>query len=158
MKSQRGFTLIEIMIVVVIIGILASVALPAYQDYVKGAKIPDATSNVATLRVRMEQYFQDNIRYTTTPATAICGVAMPTSDYFSYTCVAAAPPTNTYTITASATALAAGNKGHAMDGFTYTVDQNNVRTSSIIAAGSQTNSGWIATSANCWITKTGGRC
>lgn len=159
MKSQRGFSLVEIMVVVVIIGILAAVAVPAYQDYVKGAKIPDATSNLSRMRVRMEQYFQDQSppRYTTLAGGTICGIgsAPAASDYFSYTC--AATPT-AYTITATSTIANPGTKGSAMEGFTYTIDQSNTKTTSIVAGTLHTNAGWIGASANCWITRKGGQC
>lgn len=145
MKTQIGFTLIELMIVVAIIGILMAIALPNYNDYVIRSKIPDATSGLSNKRVQMEQYFQDNRTYVAAPA---CTADTTTSQYFDFSCPVATPGTAT-TFT-----LAAVGKG-SMAAFTYTVDQNGTKTSTIAATAP---SGWAATSASCWITRSGGAC
>lgn len=138
--QQKGFTLIELMIVVAVIGILAAVALPAYQDYVVRAKIPDATSALAAKRVQMEQFFQDNRTYVGGTA---CNNDTTTSRNFTFGCPAAATAT-TYTIQATGIG--------SMAGFNYTINDTNTKTSTITAAG------WAATNAACWITKKGGQC
>jgi len=56
-KAQKGFTLIELMIVIAIIGILASVALPAYQTYVKKAKFSEVVSATSVIRSAVDICF-----------------------------------------------------------------------------------------------------
>lgn len=132
MKLQKGFTLIELMVVVVIVGILASVALPAYEDYVKRGKITEATGALSEKRVEMEQYFQDNRKYDLAPTCAA-----QAKNNFTFACVST--PT-TYTITATGI--------NSMAGFDYTIDQNGTRTSATAWGNSPT----------CWVTKKGSAC
>lgn len=69
MKPQKGFSLIELMIVVAVIGILAAVAYPAYQDYVIRAKRGEAMNALAELRIAQEKWRANNTNFVTSTAS-----------------------------------------------------------------------------------------
>lgn len=138
---QSGVTLIELMVAVAIVAILAAVALPAYGDYVKRGRIPQATNNLAALRVKLEQHFQDNRTYV--GACAADSIApLPPADDFTYTCP---------TLTASTFLLKAEGSG-PMAGFSYTIDESNNKKTTALP------SGWGTAALDCWVRAKGGKC
>jgi type IV pilus assembly protein PilA len=70
MNRTQGFTLIELMIVVAIIGILAAIAIPAYQDYTIRAKITEATQMLARAKTGISEYYKTQGRMPTNMAEA----------------------------------------------------------------------------------------
>lgn len=148
-STSRGFTLIELMIVVAIVAILSAIALPSYRNYILRSRIPDATSKLAANQVKMEQFFQDQKAYNTSAnANATCATDSSSSKYFTFSCTSASPY-STYTLTAT------GNSSNGMGGFTYTVNESNVRASTVT---SPAPSAWQSSQSACWITNTGGGC
>lgn len=63
MSPKNGFTLIELMVVVAIIGILASVALPSYQVYIQRSEVVEALSLVSTVREDVNQYYVEKLEF-----------------------------------------------------------------------------------------------
>ncbi len=143
MSKVRGFTLIELMIVVVIVAILAAVAIPAYTEYIQRGKLVEATSNLSDMRVKLEQYFQDNRPYI---GACVAGTAapLPTGRYFTYAC----SNLSATGFTVTATGIAA----QGTSGFTYSIDQTNARTTTSLPTGG-TGAG-----STCWVLKKDGSC
>ena len=140
MKSARGFSLIELMIVVAIAGILLAVALPSYQSQVLRTRRASAAGCLMEQAQFMERVYASNIRYdqnagaaTALPATT-CRTDLSASYTFAFT--SGQPQARTFTI------QAAPSGGQA-------TNDTRCATLSINQAGTRTTSG-TDTVANCW--------
>ena len=144
MKLVTGFTLIELLIAILVVSLLAAVAVPSYRDHIRRAKISEATANLADMRVKLEQYFQDNRTYVGACAAGTTA-PMPTgTKYFTFACP---------TLTATAfTATATGIAGAGMNGFVYTVNEQNTQTTTI--SGDAAAAGFVS-NPTCWVTRKG---
>ena len=80
-KKQQGFTLIELMIVVAIIGILAAIAIPAYQDYTVRAKVSEVMQVASKDRTSVSEYFTTMGGYPDDATEAGMNIADEQSDY-----------------------------------------------------------------------------
>jgi type IV pilus assembly protein PilE len=159
MQHKKGFTLVELLITVAVIGILAGIALPSYSDYVTRSKFAEATGNLADLRVKMEQYYADNRRYSTTAAGGICGIpggnAPTASDarYFTYVCASTAPNgigDQQFVLTAT------GVPAQGLNGISFTVNHANTK-ATVVAGGTEMASKGYAGAA-CWVRKKPSNC
>ena len=146
--ASRGFTLIEVMITVAIVGILAAVALPAYRAYVVRGRLVAGTNALASLRTSMEQYYQDNRKYGTgsncaTDATANAWNGFASTEHFKFEC------TLTDAVTQQSYSIKATGFAGAVSGDVYAIDQNGNRSTSVFKGATVSESCWLSRSSTC---------
>lgn len=141
MKSVTGFSLIELMVAVAIVGFLAAVAYPSYTGFVREARRGEAMKELYKYANLQEQFFLDNNTYTATIG-ALEGTTDTTFTTESglYSISAAAPTTSTFTLTA--TPVSSASQADDSDCQSFTINQAGTRTAA--------NSGGTDTTTTCW--------
>lgn len=136
--NKNGFTLLELMIAVLIIGIIAVIAFPQYGEYIQRSKITEAQSTLAYLKTRAESFFGDRRTYTDFCDSNTVQNEMTNAKYFTLSCDA---EDNTFTLTMT------GNGNENLSGFEFEINELNERTSTYDGA-----------SYSCWVKKKGDSC
>ena len=132
-SRQRGFTLLELVIAMVVVAILAAVAIPNYNGYVTRSRLTEATGTLAAYRLRMEQAYQDNGNY----GAGGCAVPMTSTTTFNYACSLTSAGQG-FTATATGTGQTSG--------YSYSIDeQGQRRTLAFPGVGA----------AACWVIRAG---
>ena len=143
LNRARGVTLIELMVVVLVLSIIASIAVPSYRTYIRRAQRADAKTELMRVRGAQEKFFLQNNRYATTdefddlPADGGLGFS-GTSEHGHYTIDL--PNATATTFTARARAAAGQTEDEAC--MTFTVNELGVRASA--------NAGGGDTTTQCW--------
>lgn len=145
-KPDSGFTLVELLIVIAVIGILIAIAIPNYNDYITRSRITAAVATLSDMRVKLEQYFADNRTYV---GACVAGTVAPLpnaadNSYFDFTCPGASLQATSYDVVATGKS--------SMAGFIYHIKQSGKSTETLGA-------GWSgAPNATCWVISKGGGC
>ncbi len=134
------------MVTVAVIGILASIALPSYQDYVRRGQVTDAVTYLSDYRLKLERYFQDNRNYGTTTACANAPNtsdwnSFPASQYFTYACTLRDAGQG-YVVTA--TGAVASARGHV-----YSINESNDKATTQFRGQTVSKSCWLIKGDEC---------
>ena len=134
MSKQGGFTLIELMIAVVVVGILTSIAVPAYTDHIVKGKIAQGVGALSEAKVRMEQVFNSERTYNCTLKFD------PVFEGTPFDVAVSNCSTTTFTMTAT------GKSANGMSGYVYTINQSGEKTSKTPA---------VSATQSCWLLSKG---
>lgn len=126
MKKSAGFTLIELMLVIAIIGILAAVAVPRYMDYSRKAKAMEAKVLLGAIRTNQKEYYSRVDSFTTSMASL--GNPVTNAQYYTFV-ITTSVDDYTATATPSSTGTAAGLEG------VWTVNKSGIFGGSAVTSG-----------------------
>jgi type IV pilus assembly protein PilE len=152
-----GFTLIELMIALIVLGILTAIAYPTYTEFVRRSRIVDATSQLNDFRTRQEQAYQDNRRYDDGAGNCAIQAQMPAfnaaRDNFAFTCTFNPGALGGYTL------LATGNGAMGMLQFDYNLVVDPA-TGALTRTTVSVPASWSGPPVpnTCWQTRKGGKC
>lgn len=141
MKNKNGFTLVEMLITVAIIGILATIALPTYKQYHERAIISEGLAYMNKVEIIMSEYIDNN--------RSVAGFC----DYAKY--LNLSPKFNDYAKRSNGNCSISGNvlriNGLSDNGWGFSIDSDGNKSTFSAPSGFLTNS-------NCWVTNTSGDC
>lgn len=137
-RQQAGYTLVEVMAAVAIIGIITAFAVPAYSGYVKRGRLTEAFTGLGAGQTSAEQFWANNRTYAGFESAGSFPKNGPNFDY----ALSDAGPSG-YTLTATGKGM--------VQGFVYTIDQNGNRKTTAVPTGWTSNS-------QCWVDRESGKC
>jgi type IV pilus assembly protein PilE len=151
-RTSTGFTLIELMIVVAIIGILAMIALPGYQDVIRKGRRADAVEKLASIQQAQERYRANNSSYASTLATLFppaagspASSASLTSTHYDLSIVSATRSAYVANAAVKSDGLQSGDSNCAQ--LRVSMSQGSILYSSITSSGTENN----AVNNPCWV-------
>ena len=143
-SREHGVTLLELMVVIVIIGIMATVAIPSYRSYLLRAQRTDATGALLRIAAAQEKFYLQNNRYATEAERASAppaGLGIPATEHGYYQ-LAIDNDDTSLDFTATATVIGGGAQDKDAACRAFTINQAGARTA--------TNSADASNTAQCW--------
>jgi type IV pilus assembly protein PilE len=152
-NSHNGFTLVELLVVVVIIGILSAIVIPNYTDYVRRSTVQEAFATLSEQKIAMERFYQSNRNYGDSSQTVPCahdGTAnritfTVANSKFAFSCAltgASGSENQAFVITAT------GASGAAV-GHDYTINSSNVKSTAKFKGSSVSKTCWLIKGSEC---------